>query len=229
MNKNPLIDTANMTERAYSQLKSDLIACRLPPGERITISRIQRDAGLSQASVREALSRLTAEGLVEMTRNSGFKAAPISTSGFRELAEASMVIEIPCLQSAIEHGDLHWEGQLMAYLHTSARLLQNNQANFVDLDEYTSNRAAFYTVLLAPCSNRWLLTAWQQLYIGQMRYRHTFNKLAVFEAGLGAHYEQFIHAVCARNTEQAVQLCQQQYQTVISFMEQLNHPETCEE
>ena len=225
MNNKPLLDTTNITQRAYSQLKSDLIACRLPPGKRITISHIQRESGLSQASVREALSRLTAEGLVEMEHNSGFKAAPISTSGFRELAEASMVIEIPCLQSAIEHGDLPWEGQLMAYLHTSSRLLQNNRANYVDLDEYTSNRSAFYQVLLAPCRNRWLLSAWQQMYIGQMRYRHTFRKLAIFEAGLSHHYEQFIHAVCARNTELAADLCRQQYQTIITFMEQINHPE----
>lgn len=215
---------ANITERAYVQLKSDLIACRLPPGKRITISQVQREFGLSQASVREALSRLTAEGLVETERNAGFRATPIISKGFRELAEASIVIEIPCLRSAIEHGDLNWEGQLMANLHVSTKLLKQTQRdNDVDLDNYTANRAEFYDVLLAPCQNQWLLSAWKQLYIKQMRYRHTFRKLAAFEASLGDHYHHFIHAVCARDSNRAIELCLQQYDTVVRFVETLTH------
>lgn len=214
-----MTELSSVTERAYTQLKSDLIACRLAPGRRIVISQVQREKGLSQAAVREALSRLTSEGLVEIARNSGFRATSISTTGFRELAEASMVIEIPCLRSAIANGDLHWEGQLIASYHVSSKLLPAMTDGEVDLDQYTANRAAFYDVLLAPCTNRWLLMAWRQLYVQQMRYRHTFERLAQYEAGLNDHYQQFIHAVCERQVEQAVALCVAQYDSVIAFME----------
>ena len=39
---------ASVTDRAYQALRHDLLACRLPPGQRINISRIQRDTGFSQ-------------------------------------------------------------------------------------------------------------------------------------------------------------------------------------
>lgn len=212
---------SSITQRAYQELRSDLLTCRLPPGQRITISRIQKEKGLSQAAVREALSRLTAEGLVEIERNAGFRATPVSTSGFRELAEASMFIEIPCLRSAIELGDLEWEGRLLAIYHVSSKTLPDVHEGSVDLVHYTNQREAFYDVLLAPCRNQWLLKAWKQLYIQQMRYRHTFQRLAEYEAGLNDHYRRFIDAVIARDAEQAEALCRGQYDNVIGFMESL--------
>lgn len=218
-------DGPSVTRRAYAQLKSDLIACRLAPGKRITISKIQRETGFSQAAVREALSRLTSEGLVEAGENAGFRATAISTTGFRELAEASMVIELPCLQSAIEQGDFEWEGKLVACYHVSSRLLPDVIGGRVDLDKYVANRAAFYDVLFAPCANRWLLQSWKNLYIQQMRYRHRFYELARYEAGLSDHYQKFIRAARDRRVEEAMALCRQQYQSVIAFMEQRDFPE----
>ncbi|MDY0069606.1 MAG: GntR family transcriptional regulator [Porticoccaceae bacterium] len=212
---------ASVTDRAYQALRHDLLACRLVPGQRINISRIQRDAGFSQAAVREALSRLTAEGLVEIERNAGFRAAAISTSGFRDLAEASQVIEIPCLRLAIAHGDLDWEGRVLAIYHVSSKSLPDLMKDGVDLDLYTSQRETFYEVLLAPCPNPWLLKAWKQLYIQQMRYRHHFRQLAAYEAGLTDHYRRFIDAVLARDADRAEALCRAQYDNVVGFMESL--------
>ena len=42
---------------------------------------MQTGLALSQAAVREALSRLTAEGLVEIERHRGFRVAPVSADG----------------------------------------------------------------------------------------------------------------------------------------------------
>src|SRR5271167_4133379 len=105
---------SSLTHRAYTCLRSDLISCRLPPGSRLNVARLQKNLGVSQAAVREALSRLTAEGLAIIERNAGFRAAPISRTGFRDLTAACANTEVPCLRSALEQGDLEWEGQLLA-------------------------------------------------------------------------------------------------------------------
>jgi DNA-binding GntR family transcriptional regulator len=212
---------SSITQKAYNHLKSDLVCCRLSPGKRLNISQIQRETGYSQAAVREALSRLTAEGLVEIERNAGFRATPISTTGFRELSEACMILEIPCLRSAIANGDLQWEGNLLANYHMSSRMLNEVVEGRADLDKYTASRESFYDVLLAPCDNQWLLKSWKQLYIQQMRYRHTFRKLAEFESGFLDYYKTFIDAVLERDTEKAVELCVAKYEKVINFVEAL--------
>ena len=211
----------SITQRAYLRLKSDLTACRLPPGQRINISRIQRETGFSQAAVREALSRLTSEGLAEIERHSGFRASPISTTGFRELSEASMVLEVPCLRSAIEHGGLEWEGKLLATIHMSSRMLAEVVEGRAELDKYTAHREAFYDALLSPCENKWLLKSWKQLYVQQMHYRHTFRKLAEYELSLSEYYKNFIDAILARDTDRAIALCLEKYEKVIDFVEHL--------
>ena len=83
----------SQTHRAYMEIRAALISCRLAPGSRLNIVRLQREIGASQAAVREALSRLTAEGFVVIERNSGFRAAPISMDGYRELADAVLALE----------------------------------------------------------------------------------------------------------------------------------------
>src|ERR1700722_7017897 len=100
MNEITAEDT-NLTHRAYTRLRSDLIACRLAPECRLNISKLQKELGFSQAAVREALSRLTAEGLVTIEHNAGFRAAAISKSGFRNLTVACANVEVPCLRLAL--------------------------------------------------------------------------------------------------------------------------------
>jgi DNA-binding GntR family transcriptional regulator len=217
-----MIDDSSITQKAYLQLKSDLVACRLTPGKRINISQIQRETAFSQAAVREALSRLASEGLVDIERNAGFKASPISRTGFRELSEASMTIEIPCLRIAIENGDLEWEGKLVATYHMSSKMLTEVVSGREELDKYTAHREAFYDALLAPCDNKWLLKSWKTLYIQQMRYRHTFRKLAEYESSLTDYYKNFIDAILERDVERAVTLCLDKYEKVIAFVEGLD-------
>jgi GntR family carbon starvation induced transcriptional regulator len=215
-----MIEDSSVTQRAYLRLKADLIACRLEPGKRINISYLQREMDFSQAAVREALSRLTSEGLVEIERHAGFRATPLSQSGFRELSVASVTIEVPCLRSAIENGDLTWEGNLVATFHISSRVLSRVVAGSEDLEKYTTHREAFYDALLAPCGNKWLLNAWKQLYVQQMRYRHTFRLLARYESGLTADFQQFIEAVLDRNVDKATRLCIENHEKVRTFVEE---------
>src|SRR3546814_9460820 len=82
-----LMEDTSITGRAYHLLRAELISCRLKPGTRLNISSLQKKLSLSQAAVREALSRLTSEGLVEFERHRGFRVASISQKGYRERSE----------------------------------------------------------------------------------------------------------------------------------------------
>src|ERR1700749_1070384 len=113
----------SLTHKAYVEIRAALISCRLVPGTRLNIAQLQREVGVSQAAVREALSRLTAEGLAPIERNSGFRAAPISVEGYRELADAVITIEVPLLRSSIANGDYAWEGALVSAYHVASRVL----------------------------------------------------------------------------------------------------------
>jgi GntR family transcriptional regulator, carbon starvation induced regulator len=212
-------EDSSLTSRAYFRLRADLITCRLLPGSHLNVSRLQRELGFSQAAVREALSRLTSEGLVEVERHSGFRAAPTSMTGFRELTTACATIELPCLRSAIKNGDVVWEGKLLATYHVASRMLQSVVRGEQDLIEYVGHRQAFHETLLAPCDNQWLLWSWRLLYAQYARYRHTFASLARFESELDSDFRDFMDVVLKRDIESAERLCLENYEKIAQFVE----------
>src|SRR3546814_7514182 len=97
------------------------------------------------------MSRLTSEGLVEIERHRGFRVAPISQKGYRELAQACLTVELPCLRSSIENGDVQWELNLVATYHRAVRTLELVVAGKEDLEAYSTERLAFYEALLGAC------------------------------------------------------------------------------
>jgi DNA-binding GntR family transcriptional regulator len=213
------MEDSSLTHRAYVQLRADLISCRLPPGSRLNISLLQRSLGLSQSAVREALSRLTSENLVVIERHSGFRAAPISTDGYAELAKACLVIEIPCLISSIANGDLRWEGALLSSYHIANQLLARVVSGDDSLDAYVNQREEFHRKLFSASDSRWLLWAWSLLYAQQLRYRHKFADLARFELTLKTENRAFLDAVIQRDVEGAVLLWRHHSDAVTNFIE----------
>lgn len=218
-------DDQSITHRAYVQIRAGLISCRLKPGSRLKIAQLQRDFDISQAAAREGLSRLAAEGLVTIERNSGFRAVPLSADGYRELADACLTIELPLLRSSIQRGDFAWEGALLSAYHISSRVLAQVGDDEISMDAYVRHREDFHRILFSKCDNQWLLRAWSQLYAQQMRYRHTFRELARYERGLPQDYRKFLDAVVERRGEEAEQLWRDNHDKVVAFIEaNLKHP-----
>jgi GntR family transcriptional regulator, carbon starvation induced regulator len=220
-------EDSSLTNRAYVEIRRALISCRLAPGTRLSIAQLQRDVGVSQAAVREALSRLTAEGLAVIERNSGFRAAPVSVEGYRELATAVITIEVPLLRSSIENGDYAWEGALLSAYHVASRVLSEVEDG-AGMEAYVANREEFHRRLFSCCDNQWLLWSWSLLYAQQLRYRHTFAELARFERGLHADYRSFLDVVIRRDVDQAERIWREYHEKVADFIESHMNPASAE-
>ncbi len=214
------MEDTSVTGRAYQILRDQIIGCKLKPGSRLNISALQVALGLSQASVREALSRLTAEGLVEIERHRGFRVAPVSMSGFRELNEACRTVELACLRLAIANGDLEWERNLIATFHRAVRTLEHVVAGQEGVEAYSNERIAFYEALLGACDNKWLLWSWRLLYAQNIRYRHMYLSLARFELEQQPKHRTVVDAVLRRDADAAEALAIANYDMITSFIEQ---------
>src|SRR5712671_6846375 len=110
----------SLTQSAYERLRADLLSCRFEPDERLNISELCAAMGVSLGAVREALSRLTAEGLVVAEPQRGFRVAPISAEDLKDLTAVRSEIELLCLKDSIAHGDVRWEAGLVAANHMLA-------------------------------------------------------------------------------------------------------------
>lgn len=73
-----------MSEEMYRRLREAIVTGELRPGERLRDAEIADDLGASKAPIRHALTRLAAEGLVEMQRNRSTRVAPLDPDRIRD-------------------------------------------------------------------------------------------------------------------------------------------------
>jgi len=78
---------------ALSQIRSDIIACRLMPNERLRFEALRERYGMGVSPLREALMRLEAEGLVELEQNKGFRVSEVSRENLFDLMQTRIEIE----------------------------------------------------------------------------------------------------------------------------------------
>ena len=62
-----------LASAVYHRLRADVLACRYQPGEKLLIGSLAKKFAVSAVAVREALSRLVADGLVVVEDQRGFR------------------------------------------------------------------------------------------------------------------------------------------------------------
>lgn len=79
-------------DRAYDQVKTDILTLRLLPSQRIDESTVSQQVGVSRTPVREAFYQLASEGLVTVVSRGGYMVADMNLHRFRELIEAQHIL-----------------------------------------------------------------------------------------------------------------------------------------
>lgn len=95
-------DERPLAERIAAAVRSDIVAGRFLPGERLVESRLAADQGVSRIPVREALQRLESEGFVRIVPNRGAVVGYVSPTEALDLLEVRAAIELLVAQRAAE-------------------------------------------------------------------------------------------------------------------------------
>src|SRR3989337_152357 len=85
--------STTLADDIYETVRSDILACRMAPGTKIKINDLGERNGVSLGAVREALSRLSAEGLVLARAQRGYSVASVSVDDLKDVSTARMEIE----------------------------------------------------------------------------------------------------------------------------------------
>jgi DNA-binding GntR family transcriptional regulator len=85
--------SANLGERAYQQIRSEILFYQLPPGSRVSEAYLTTRFNLRQAAVRSALLRLVQEGLVDRTDERSPRIAPLTLKDVRDIYGLRLLLE----------------------------------------------------------------------------------------------------------------------------------------
>ncbi|MFC5253274.1 GntR family transcriptional regulator [Streptomyces nigrescens] len=110
-----------LADDIYEVIKEGLLANRFAPGERLNLDQIARELKVSNTPVRQALARLTSEGLVTNEPYRGFRASMLLDSrGIEELYEYRLFVEPPTAANAARRNDQEGVADLASICDPSA-------------------------------------------------------------------------------------------------------------
>ncbi|MCV3240245.1 GntR family transcriptional regulator [Mesorhizobium sp. ZC-5] len=213
-------EVRNLSEQAYDRIRHDILYGELFPDEKLQIDAISERYGIGAVPVREALNRLSSEGLVERKSHRGFFVATISMADLEELVKTRIWLETLALTHSMQNVDEAWEEALVVSYHRLARthrLLPADAGREIS-EEWEVRHKAFHLLLLDRCGSSWLLGFCSTLMDQAVRYRNlsmNTNPSRLRREGAAAEHQAILDAVLEHDTSRACQLLAEHYRTTL--------------
>jgi GntR family transcriptional regulator, carbon starvation induced regulator len=145
------------TSTSYERIRADITAGVLEPGSKLKVEAMGERYTVGATPLREALRRLSAEGLVLYHDQRGFSVAPLNWAELPILKTSRCDIESLALRQAIEHRTAQWEHQLVVLIHQLGRTPRSlSKRHYQPNPEWEALHSQFHSTLIAPCPSRWI-------------------------------------------------------------------------
>jgi DNA-binding GntR family transcriptional regulator len=165
-----LPDTSRtLIERAYAQLRDDIVEGRLAPGEKLRVEHLKDRYGVGAGTLREAITRLVSDALAVAEGQRGFRVAPMAAADLEDLTRLRVHIEIDALRQSIRHGDAAWRAQLQQAYEELSSVEQPIRPAQRRHWEVLNTR--FHEALVAAQASPWTLKVLRLLARHGERYR----------------------------------------------------------
>jgi GntR family transcriptional regulator, carbon starvation induced regulator len=196
----------------YERLRDDITRGLLPPGDKLRVEAMVQRYGVGATPLREALSRLSAEGLVQRSEQRGFNVAPLQWSELPVLTRNRVQLESLALRESIAARDAAWEDELVLLVHRLGRTPRSLSATqYQPNPEWEALHRAFHRALLARCASRWLRGFCDTLADEAYRFRQVAAGAAFTKRNEHAEHLALFQAAIDGNADEAVRLLEAHY------------------
>lgn len=201
------------THRAYLELRRKIITGDIAPNERLKVEDLKAQLNTGASPVREALSLLTSDQLVERLDQRGFRAAPAGRDHFHEILNLRCTLEDLALRDSLAQGDQAWEEALVIAHHHLSKVDRS------DTDLFEDRHRAFHMQLLAGCGSSILLKFCAQLYDLNIRYRYLAIRSKTYaRRDVAAEHQLILDAAVARDADKASEHLMAHYRKTGAFL-----------
>ncbi len=155
------------SDRAYAALRRDIVAWALPPGSVLGEVEQAERLGVSRTPLREALSRLAADGLAVSQRGRGVVVSDVSLDHVDDLFSLRRALEVEAARSAARTGNPAIFNELARRFDAAAETL----SAAAERDGYYGLAGELDAAIEDAASNAYLAQALQGLRVHLARLR----------------------------------------------------------
>jgi DNA-binding GntR family transcriptional regulator len=176
----------------YEALYGQLMSLKIAPGSRISVDKLSRSLGVSQTPIREALSRLEAQGLVVKTHLVGYHAAEqLDRDRLNQLYDLRLLLEPYAAASLARRRDDNVISDLKA-LDAEMRSSDKGSSRAA-YGEFAKSDAAFHDFIARNCGNALVHDSLHRLHTHVHLFRLYFHARATTDAN--QEHEDLIAAI----------------------------------
>lgn len=159
----------NLVDGVYDRLWKRIVNLDFPPGARLSDVTLAQELGVSRSPVREALHRLSQDGLVRVNARRGFFVATISRQDASEIFDLRTALEVLAARRATP---LLTEREIAVHIERQRQAERRAQSLLLaDVEEFVHANLLLHDMLLQRAGNRRLLQMLANLK-GQMMIFH---------------------------------------------------------
>lgn len=155
----------------YDRLLEKILSGVYPPGARLVNRTVAEDLGVSVVPVREALGRLTSEGLVAHIPGAGSFVRALDNRELAKLYALREHLETFAVVEAAKNAQGYHIQQLQRCCETSADILKRLQKSADArvrsqlVEDWVASDAAFHSAIIEAADNTWLGMAAERLRV----------------------------------------------------------------
>lgn len=195
-------------EFAYTKLRDKLCRGELPPGHQLVNRKLGQELGVSTVTLREAIRRLTNEGLVEHIPNAGAYVRELNRKDMIDLLRMRAKIDCLVVEEAVGKSPhqlrpltaicRQWREMILTMRDLPDRRLSGDMfEHWLELD------AQFHSVLVEAADNCWLTKVIADLDLNSRAIRTKALYLTFAEAAQTYRHHASITRALAKNDVQA--------------------------
>ena len=194
--------STNLNDQAYQALKDSILRKELAPGERLIDTQLAEHFGISRTPIRDAIRKLSEEGLVVSSEKKGFFVFRPSAQDIAEIFELRQIFDLAAARKLILE-ILPNDPAAVAQIRESFESISTRDPSFVKDDE------SFHETLIRLTGNGKMLTLYGDLETQTRAFRRiTSNDPERMRRAKDYHrkiYEGLMHLDLAA-TEEAIRL-----------------------
>ncbi len=205
--------SSTLASTLASDLREAILAGRMAPGSKLNLDELRTHFGVSLSPLREALSRLTAEGFVTVEEQRGYRVTAVSEANCKEVTRLRAEFEVLALTESIRNGDNEWEARVVGAYHWLAKV-DNSTERLRNVQEWERLHRVFHHTLASACGMPLLLQFCGQLHDMFDRYRRLFLAEHPVDKDVPGEHRAMMQAALDRDARKAGNILRQHIERV---------------
>lgn len=146
------ISRLSLADQIYIELKNDIITQKIPCGERLTLKNLKEKFATSSTPIREAITRLAQDGLVDQISNIGAHVIQIDDQVIGNIYDMISVLDSFAIILAGEHGSEELRQDLEQNMSN-----QKKAIDYGDRTAYSKYSSQFHDIFYRYSHNPFLV------------------------------------------------------------------------